>query len=213
MIAVVSSLGLTGKKGKLGFLFLLLADVVFALVSLFGATPLFEVEALQNIVADYGEYASYAIYGLLALGAVFFAVGLVSGKDEYDLAGGAAVLPILYLAVVVAGYVALILLPKFIEFTVTADILRYAILGVIGAALLMTFVGVHNGSLSRAVNGWLIFAAVAAIALVNVAAIVIEKVLATGERTLDLYPTFSYFITPIIAIFGVAGFAAADMRN
>ena len=96
-------------------------------------------------------------------------------------------------------------------FSLGDDILRYAILGVIGAALLMTLVGVHNGSLSRAVNGWFIFAALITIAVTNAVPIVVTKFV--PEAAPYVHEEIPYFLTPIIAIFGVAGFAAADLRN
>lgn len=212
LVALVSIFGLTGKHGKLGFLFVLLADVVFALVNLFGATPIVEVEAIQKIVIDYGEYASYAIYGLLVLGAIFLAVSF--GRAHGEFSAGGAILPLIYLAAVVAGYVVLIMMPKFSEgFTLTADLERYVILGAIGLALLLTFVGVHNGSLSRSVNAWLVFATVLAVGLINFVPIIVEKFLSTETTPLESYVEIPYLLTPIIAIFSVAGFAASDMRN
>ena len=220
LIALVSLLGLTGKKGSIGFLFVLLADVVFALVTLFGTTPIVEVEAIQKIVIDYGKYAVYAIYGLMFLAAIFFAISFGRGRNEYDFSVGGAILPILYMAVVVVGYIVLILMPKFSEgFVFSADMERYAILGAIGVALLMTIVGVHNASTSRAVNGWFVFATLLSLALINFVPIVVEKFLTSGEAAEEAavamytYPEIPYFLTPIIAIFGVAGFAAADLRN
>jgi len=212
LVALVSIFGLTGHNGKLGFLFILLADVVFALVNLFGATPIVEVEAIQKIVADYGEYAFYAIYGLLVLGAIFLAISF--GRAHGEFSAGGAILPLIYLALVVAGYVVLIMMPKFMDgFTLSADLERYVILGAIGAALLLTFIGVHNGSLSRSVNAWLVFATVLAVALINFVPIIVEKFLSTEAAPLSAYAEIPYFLTPIIAIFAVAGFAASDMRN
>ena len=212
LIALVSILGLTGRNGKMGFLFILLADVVFALVNLFGAAPIVEVEAIQKIVAEYGQYADYAIYGLLALGAIFLAISLGRGKGDFS--AGGLVLPLIYLALVVAGYVVLIMLPKFMDgFTLSADLERYVILGAIGAALLMTFVGVHDASLSRSVNAWFVFATVLAVALINFVPIIVDKFLSTKEVPLESYAEIPFFLTPIIAIFAVAGFTASDMRN
>ena len=215
LIAVVSVLGLTGRCGKLGFLFVLLADLVYAATLLFGgAAPMFEVESVAKIIADYGEYISYAIYAFLAVAAILFAVSLASGKDDYGFSGGTAILPLIYLAVVVLGYVALMLLPKILDdFTVSADLLRYSILGVIGIALLLTFVGVHNNEASRSANGWLIFASILAIALVNAAPVIVGKIAEAKNVAMDLMEAVPYFLTPIIAIFGVIGFTAADLRN
>ena len=212
LIAVTSILGLTGKKGKLGFLFVLLADLVYALVALFGATPIVEIEALQKIVVDYGEYAMYAIYGLVLLAAIFFAISFGTDKEDYDFSAAGAILPIIYMVVVIAGYAASILLPMLIEdFSLSADIVRYAILGVLGVTLLLTLVGVHRGTLSRAANGWLIFATLLTIAVVNAVPVVIAKFV--PEAAIYVHSEIPYFLTPIIAIFGVAGFTAADLRN
>ena len=210
LVAVVSLLGLTGKKGKAGFLFVLLASVVMLLTE----GSMISIKAINKIVVEHPDYVTYAFCGLLLLAAVFFAVAMASGKDEYEFSGGGAVFPIIYLVVVVVGYVALILLPKFMSsFTVSANLLNYSILGAIGVSLVMTFFGVHSGTASRSVNGWAIFATLLTIVLVNLTPIVVGKITEASKVVLDTQETVPYFLTPIIAIFPVIGFTASDLRN
>ncbi len=216
LIAVVAILGLTGKRGKIGFLFVLLADLVYAAFALLGGRgdAIVEIAALKEILAKYGAYVMYGVYGLILVGAVFFAVALASTKDEMEIPGGGAIAPLVYMAVVVLGYIALALLPKVISFTVSAGLVRYFILGAIGVAILLTLIGVHNKQLSRSANGWLIFAALAVIALMNASEIVLAKIMEAKNTQLEeFYYLIVDSLTPVIAVFGVAGFAASDLRN
>ena len=216
LIGIIAILGLTGKRGKVGFVFVLLADLVYLAYVLFkGEEKAFiQLAVVNNIATNFGEYIMYGVYGLILLAAVFFAVGLATGREDYELSGTASILPVLYMLVVFAGYVALALLPKLIDFSFSAALVHYSILGAIGLPVLMTLIGVHSKTFSRSNNGWLIVAALAAIALINAAEIVLGKILVAKNSNLDVYcDQIVDALTPIIAVFGVAGFAAADLRN
>ena len=217
LIALVSLFGLSGKKGKIGFLFVLLADIVYAVYALFGGAglPYIDMEALIKIVAEYGKYAEYAIFGLLLLAGIFFAVAMVSGREDYEFSGGMSVLPILYMLAVVLGYAALMILPKVLtSFEVSANMMRYIAIGTIALPLLLTLIGVHSATASRSANGWLIFSALMTISLLFFVGIVVEKII-EGQGGVPDYIVARYFdyLVPVIGYFGVIGFTAADLRN
>ncbi|MCR4726521.1 MAG: hypothetical protein K5753_04805 [Clostridia bacterium] len=214
-VALISILGLTGKKGKLGFLFVLLADAVFCfytLWSMHGGTPYFiTIEKLPEILAEYGKYVDYGVYGLLLLAAIAFAVSLSSGSSEFGTTAGTAVLPIIYMAILVAGYAAILVLPGVMKITITATIMRYAILGVWGVSLLFTLIGIHNGSTSRGVNGWLTWALLTAMTLFYAAIVVLSYV----GKELDVTNLLTLFtsVAPGLPLLTFASFAASDLRN
>ena len=210
LILIISILGLTGKRGGVAFVFVLLADLVFvAQKVLLGFV---EIKFLADFLEKFGEYVAYGMYGLLLLGAIFLAVSLVKGSDDFDIHGGTAILPLVYLALALVGYAALVVLPKVISgFSVSAAIERYVIYGIWGLAFLLTFIGVHSATASRGANGWLLFATTMVIVLFYAAAVVLQKF--GADKNLEFYPEIFYAISPVIAFFPLAGFAASDMRN
>ncbi len=210
LILIISILGLTGKRGGVAFVFVLLADLVFvAQKVLLGFV---EIKFLADFLEKFGEYVDYGMYGLLLLGAIFLAVSLVKGSDDFEIHGGTAILPLVYLALALVGYAALVVLPKVISgFSVSAAIERYVIYGIWGLAFLLTFIGVHSATASRGANGWLLFATTMVIVLFYAAAVVLQKF--GADKNLESYPEIFYAISPVIAFFPLAGFAASDMRN
>ena len=210
LILIISILGLTGKRGGVAFVFVLLADLVFvAQKVLLGFV---EIKFLADFLEKFGEYVDYGMYGLLLLGAIFLAVSLVKGSDDFEIHGGTAILPLVYLALALVGYAALVVLPKVISgFSVSAAIERYVIYGIWGLAFLLTFIGVHSATASRGANGWLLFATTMVIVLFYAAAVVLQKF--GADKNLEFYPEIFYAISPVIAFFPLAGFAASDMRN
>lgn len=213
VLVLISILGLTGQRGKPGFLFALLASLVYLAVKLFGgADPIVKIDAVAKIIDKFGEYVPYAIYGLLLLAAVFFAVSISSGRDELEISGGTVVLPIVYMLVAVVGYVALVLLPKFISgFTVSADIVKYVIFGIVGLSILMTLIGVHSATASRGANAWLLFAATMIVVLLYAGVTVIDKV--GADKGLDPLVEIFACVAPSIIFFPLIGYAVSDLRN
>ena len=213
VLVLISILGLTGQRGKPGFLFALLASLVYLAVKLFGgADPIVKIDAVAKIIDKFGEYVPYAIYGLLLLAAVFFAVSIGSGRDELEIGGGTVVLPIVYMLVAVVGYVALVLLPKFISgFTVSADIVKYVIFGIVGLSILMTLIGVHSATASRGANAWLLFAATMIVVLLYAGVTVIDKV--GADKGLDPLVDIFACVAPSIIFFPLIGYAVSDLRN
>ena len=117
-----------------------------------------------------------------------------------------------YLALVLVGYAALVVLPQMIAgFVVTTEIEHYVIYAIWGLAALLTLVGVHNAQASRGANAWLLFAATVIIVLLYGASVVLTKM--DAGRNLEIYPDIFYAVSPVIALFPLAGFAASDMRN
>ena len=213
VLVLISILGLTGQRGKPGFLFALLASLVYLAVKLFGgADPIVKIDAVAKIIDKFGEYVPYAIYGLLLLAAVFFAVSISSGRDELEISGGTVVLPIVYMLVAVVGYVALVLLPKFISgFTVSDDIVKYVIFGIVGLSILMTLIGVHSATASRGANAWLLFAATMIVVLLYAGVTVINKV--GADKGLDSLVKIFACVAPSIIFFPLIGYAVSDLRN
>lgn len=216
VVVLISIFGLTGKRGKPGFLFALLAGLIYTANALFGGVaPVIEVEAIAKILADYGEYVGYAVYGLLLLAAIFFAVSINGGKEELEISGGTAALPIIYMLVAVVGTIALVILPRVMEsFTVTTDILKYAILGIVGLSILLTLIGVHSKTASRGANAWLLFAAAMIVALIyGVITLVTELI--PEEKALDVLPAAEIFlcVSPCILFFPLIGYTISDLRN
>ena len=216
VVVLISILGLTGKRGKLGFLFALLAGLIYTANALFGGVaPVIEVEAIAKILADYGEYVGYAVYGLLLLAAIFFAVSINGGKEELEISGGTAALPIIYMLVAVVGTIALVILPRIMEsFTVTTDILKYAILGIVGLSILLTLIGVHSKTASRGANAWLLFAAAMIVALIFGVITLVTKLI-PEEKALDVLPAAEIFlcVSPCILFFPLIGYTISDLRN
>lgn len=213
VLVLISILGLTGQRGKPGFLFALLASLVYLAVKLFGgADPIVKIDAVAKILDKFGEYVPYAIYGLLLLAAVFFAVSIGSGRDELEISGGTVVLPIVYMLIAVVGYVALVLLPKFISgFTVSADIVKYVIFGIVGLSILMTLIGVHSATASRGANAWLLFAATMIVVLLYAGVTVIDKV--GADKGLDPLVDIFACVAPSIIFFPLIGYTVSDLRN
>ena len=210
LILVISILGLTGKRGTVAFIFVLLADLVYVAQNVI--LGFVNITFLADILSKFGEYVTYGMFGLLLLGAIFFAISLVKGSDDFEIHGGTAILPLIYLALVILGYAALVVLPKFISgFTVSAAIERYAIYGIWGLAFLLTLIGVHSATASRGANAWLLFSATMAFVLIFAASVVIQKL--GASRSMESYPEIYYAISPVIALFPLAGLAAADLRN
>ena len=216
VVVLISILGLTGKRGKLGFLFALLAGLIYTANALFGGVaPVIEVEAIAKILADYGEYVGYAVYGLLLLAAIFFAVSINGGKEELEISGGTAALPIIYMLVAVVGTIALVILPRIMEsFTMTTDILKYAILGIVGLSILLTLIGVHSKTASRGANAWLLFAAAMIVALIFGVITLVTKLI-PEEKALDVLPAAEIFlcVSPCILFFPLIGYTISDLRN
>ncbi len=210
LLAVISILGITGKRGRVAFIFVLLADLVYAAQTvLLGYV---DIPKLAEILLSYGEYVQYGVFGLLLIGAIFFAGSIIRGSDEFEIRGGTAILPLIYLALALVGYAALVVLPRILsDFSVTTEIEHYVIYGIWGLALLLTLVGVHNAQSSRGANAWLLFAATIIIVLLYGASVVLTKM--DAGRNLEIYPEIFYAVSPVIALFPLAGFAASDMRN
>lgn len=210
LLAVISILGITGKRGRVAFIFVLLADLVYAAQTvLLGYV---DIPKLAEILLSYGEYVSYGVFGLLLIGAIFFAVSIIRGSDDYEIHGATAIVPLIYLALALVGYAALVVLPQMIDgFVVTTEIEHYVIYAIWGLAALLTLVGVHNAQASRGANAWLLFAATVIIVLLYGASVVLTKM--DAGRNLEIYPEIFYAVSPVIALFPLAGFAASDMRN
>lgn len=212
LILVISVLGMTGKKGAIGFLFVLLADLVYVAQNVIGGYV--TIEKLEELLVQFEEYIEYGKLGLLLLAAIFFAAAMISGKEDYEFSGAAAILPVLYMLVVGAGFAASVILTKLEVFIVTDDMLRYYTLGALGLPVLLTLIGVHSKTASRSANGWLIFGTLFALVLLGAAEIVLTKLIEAKGSVLDAkYSDIVTMITPVIAFFGVAGFAASDLRN
>jgi len=216
LIFLLAIFGLTGKRGKAGFFFVLLADLAFIAIHLFTGSelvePMIKVDAIAKIIDKYNTYITYGIYGLLALGAIAFIVSISGGREELEISGGTAVLPILYMLIAVLGYAALVILPKFMSsFTVKPNYIRYTILAIWGIALLLTLIGVHSATASRGANAWLLFATAMIVALIFAAEAVLEKF--GIKKQINPLPEILYAISPVIVFFPLAGFAAADLRN
>ncbi len=215
IVGLISILGITGKKGKLGFIFILLADAVWCVLrlwSMHGGVPyFFEMDSMAKIIADYGKYIEYGIYGLLLLGGVSIVISFASGSSEFEMTIGSAILPIIYMAILVAGYVALLVLPGMMKFTISATVMRYILFGVWGLTLLLTIVGVHSSTLSRGVNGYLSCAVLLAITLMFATNVVISYV--AKETDVSALVTIFTAIVPGLALMPLASFAAADLRN
>ncbi len=213
VLVLISVLGLTGQRGKAGFLFALLAALVYLAVQLFGgADPVIKVEFITKILENYGEYVSFAIYGLLLLAAIFFAVSIGSGREDLEIGGGTVVLPIIYMLLAVVGYVAAVILPKFVSFTVSDDMIKYAIFGIVGLSILLTLIGVHSATASRGANAWLLFAATMIAALLTIATLSLVKFV-PAEFGLNVYPEIALSISPSIIFFPLIGYAVSDLRN
>ena len=210
LLAVISILGITGKRGRVAFIFVLLADLVYAAQTvLLGYV---DIPKLAEILLSYGEYVSYGVFGLLLIGAIFFAVSIIRGSDDFEIHGATAIVPLIYLALALVGYAALVVLPQMIDgFVVTTEIEHYVIYAIWGLAALLTLVGVHNAQASRGANAWLLFAATVIIVLLYGASVVLTKM--DAGRNLEIYPEIFYAVSPVIALFPLAGFAASDMRN
>ena len=210
LLAVISILGITGKRGRVAFIFVLLADLVYAAQTvLLGYV---DIPKLAEILLSYGEYVSYGVFGLLLIGAIFFAVSIIKGSDDFEIHGATAIVPLIYLALALVGYAALVVLPQMIDgFVVTTEIEHYVIYAIWGLAALLTLVGVHNAQASRGANAWLLFAATVIIVLLYGASVVLTKM--DAGRNLEIYPEIFYAVSPVIALFPLAGFAASDMRN
>lgn len=215
IIVLISILGLTGKRGKPGFFFTLLVGLVILAKNLFGgAAPVIEVEAIANILAEYAEYVEYAIYGLLFIGALAFAISIGSGKEELEISGGTVILPILYILVAVGAYVALVALPFVTSFEITAEYIKYAIYGIVGLSILLTLIGVHSATASRGANAWLLFASAVIVALLFAADVVLDKVVTSkgGEINAQVRAIVTT-VTPSILFFPLIGYTISDMRN
>ena len=210
LLAVISILGITGKRGRVAFIFVLLADLVYAAQTvLLGYV---DIPKLAEILLSYGEYVQYGVFGLLLIGAIFFAVSIIRGSDDFEIHGATAIVPLIYLALALVGYAALVVLPQMIDgFVVTTEIEHYVIYAIWGLAALLTLVGVHNAQASRGANAWLLFAATIIIVLLYGASVVLTKM--DAGRNLEIYPEIFYAVSPVIALFPLAGFAASDMRN
>ena len=210
LLAVISILGITGKRGRVAFIFVLLADLVYAAQTvLLGYV---DIPKLAEILLSYGEYVQYGVFGLLLIGAIFFAVSIIRGSDDFEIHGATAIVPLVYLALALVGYAALVVLPQMIAgFVVTTEIEHYVIYAIWGLAALLTLVGVHNAQASRGANAWLLFAATVIIVLLYGASVVLTKM--DAGRNLEIYPEIFYAVSPVIALFPLAGFAASDMRN
>ena len=214
VIALISVFGLTGQRGKVGFLFALLASLVYLAYHLFGGTdPVINIEIIAKILDQYGEYVTYGIYGLLLLAAVFFAVSIGSGKEDLEISGGMVVAPIVYLLLVVVGYVALVVLPKFVtSFTISADMIKYAIFGIVGLSILLTLIGVHSATASRGANAWLLFATTMIVVLLTAAVLALTKFV-PAEFDLDIHSEIALCVAPSIIFFPLIGYAISDLRN
>ena len=215
VMLLISILGLTGKRGKPGFFFALLASLLFLAEKVFiGDDALVKVQAITDLYAKFGEYVPYAIYGLLLLGAIGFVVSIVVGKEELEFSGATAILPILYVLVAVGAYVALVALPFVTTFEVKAEYIKYAIFGIVGLSILLTLIGVHSATASRGANAWLLFAAAVIVALLYAADVVLDKVVTSkgGEINQQVRAIVTTVI-PSILFFPLIGYTISDMRN
>ena len=215
VILLISILGLTGKRGKPGFFFALLASLLFLAEKVFiGDDALVKVQAISDLYAKFGDYVPYAIYGLLLLGAIGFVISIVVGKEELEFSGATAILPILYVLVAVGAYVALVALPFVTTFEVTAEYIKYAIFGIVGLSILLTLIGVHSATASRGANAWLLFAAAVIVALLYAADVVLNNVVTSkgGEINAQVRAIVTTVI-PSILFFPLIGYTISDMRN
>ena len=218
LIALVSILGMTGKKGRVGFIFVLVADIVYALLTLWDihGGMFFLSDELYAKVFEHIDYIIYGVYGLLLVGALCFGFSFRSGKEQYGISGGMLVLPLLFAFLVAIAYAVLPMIPVFLpEFVITDNMVRLAILGIYGVALLLTLVGVHSKTASRAANAWLIFGLII-LSVCLYAGVAVYTHITTADdlnATILQMMTIPVYVTPMITCIGVIGLAASDLRN
>ncbi|MBP5405087.1 MAG: hypothetical protein J6Y74_03980 [Clostridia bacterium] len=214
LIAVIAVLGITGKKGRVGSVLLLVADIVIALFRLWtlngGAFFFIPYDGLPTILASYGAYILAGGYGILLAAAALYIASFARAKDDYAFSFKAGIPALVYAALVLLGGAALIVLPIVkADFALGADIIGYALMGIVGLSIVMTLIGVNKKDLSRSANGYLaafLLAAASCLFLVTVLLPVFtEMTVASLVRVGGVLPA-----TLLIA---AAGFSMADIRN
>ena len=227
LIAVISILGMTGKKGTVGFVFVLLADIVFALTkawSLHEGMFFLDNDTIFKLVQEFEKtYISYGVYGLLLIGAIAFAVSFGSGKEDFGFSGATAILPIVYFLLTALGYVAMVLLPVLVDgMPDFGEYTKIVILAMIGIPVLLTLIGVHSKTASRSANGWLLFGILMATVLLFAANTVLGELANKlikdaadhpAEVAEALLQDIPDYVTPMYALIAVLGLSIADLRN
>ena len=217
LIGIVAILGMTGKKGKISFLLVLIADVIHAVLSLWEANEynpfFFTYEEMPALLEKYAIYVEYLVCALLLVAGILFMLSLAKSKEDFAISGKTTILPFVFLGVVTLGYLALVVLPIYTDFSVSANILRYAVIAVWVATILLTLVGVHNAKASRGANAWLTCTALMVCALTTGIFYAIEQISLAKLWLINLCREIPYAISPVIALFGLIGFTVSDARN
>ncbi len=211
-LAVVSILAMTSRKMCPAAVFAFIAIAIELCLYLL---PIYLADNadFMKLYVDYAEYAEYAMYGMLFLSLIF--VGIAVDSAAYRGSRGMSVLPALYFIVALAVYGVFIVFDRYLSgIKVIADIVtkydKYIIMGVWGAALLLTLVGVHNGRHSRSANGWIFFMGL----LLMLVSFLAQKGLDIFDKKFEPSSIMDYpFFNPVIALIGFAGYTAADLRN
>ena len=210
LIAVITILGMTNKKMLPAFV-LALCAVLFRLGWDLATYYLIDNGDFMKFYIDYNQYVHYFISLVVLVSAILFVVGFE--KKDFKTSNVMCILPVLYFTVLLVWIAAIELVGDLSEdfsfLIYLFEYFDYALYAVWGCALLITLVGVHNKDLSRSNNAWLLFMTLLIVALGYVAKYLYPQF---GKSTYYQYYVMDY-ITPILSLIGVAGFAAADLRH
>ena len=214
ILALIAIFGITGKRGKVGSILLLLAVVVLGMPRIWALNGdkffFIPYEGISDILVKYHHFILAGGYLLLVLAGVFYVVGFSRAKETYSFSFWAGFIALLFGLIVLLGGAALIVgsvLKKLPDILVTY--FGYGLLGGFGITVLLTLIGVHRADLSRSANGYLAAYELIAFGFLAALAAVLPRYI---DADFNLISRFVGAMTSALAI-GAAGFAFADLRN
>ena len=218
LIVIIAILGMTGKKGKAGSVFLLLGALVLALSKIWhlhGGFFIIPYEGFIDILTAYGVFIYAGAYLLLAIGGSLYVAALKRSKETFDISTGAGVPAVIFTMILLLGSIALFTGPLFLEgFPDVSAYFSYGLLGIFGITLLFTLIGVHRADLSRSANGYLAANMLLVFSLLSA----IYYILPIFFGPMAATAGFAHMLGVVNAMRAalpvcVMGFAFADLRN
>jgi len=222
LLLLIAIFAFTGKKGKVGSILFFIGTLVIGVYRMWmlhgGTTFFIPYEGLLELLETYGSYILGGGYALLMLAGIFYLVALSKGKETYAISFGPGVFAMIFSVIVFLASVAVFVGPAFMEnFPDISEFFNYGLLGIFGATILLTLIGVHRADLSRSANGYLAAFMLMFFGFLSLVGSILPNVL--GEMlTIEMLIAMQNMIrvcgvmTTTLTI-GAAGFALADIRN
>jgi len=212
-IILIAAFAISGKRGKVGAILLLISSLFLALCNLWemNGNKLFFIpyEGFATIFGNISKYLIAGGYAVMLLAVVLYLVAIISARDDFSISFLPSLPAVLLSILTLLIGAAIVIVPIITKVPFKSEVINYAILGIFVISVLLTLVGVHDKELSRSANAYFvaIFGVVfACLALVNVLLPIFSSTVNT------LFVRFTAALPMSLAVAGVA-FALADVRN